>query len=638
MKKIIALLLVLVMSLGLFAGCVEQPVEDPNLAAAKDYLYAMYKEEEGTKTTRNFDRVAVVRIDGTNYDIDWAVKVVSGDEGIVTVQKNEADKTVTIVVSEEVPNETKYELTATIKGQNGATETLTFNHIVPKVPTAAEILDMAYALESGKEMDGTYKLTGVITKIDTPWDDGYKNITVTIVCNGDESRPMMCYRLVSGATTDASKLAIGDTITVEGKIKNYNGTVEFDAKCVLLKVVPGEGGEDKPVEGYDPTGKTPEEIVDAAYELEAGAAFTAPATLTGKVAEVNTAFSDQYQNVTVTIVIEGKEDKPIECFRMKGEGADVVKAGDTITVTGTIKNYNGKIEFDAGCTLDELVPGDGTDIPVIPDNGGTTTPSGDPAADSTLTIAEAIALGQSKEHDTYTAGKYYVTGIITEIYNTTYGKMKIKDEAGNILTVYGTYSADGSTRFDAMTSQPAVGATVKIYGIIGQYNDNAQIKNGWIIEFTGGSATTTPDPEPSTEPACVTNPEIGKAYKLGLWQSKKGEVYYFTGAMSGYYGATSTDKAAGVDVYLEDAGNGAFHIYFMDGETKTYLYGEQSGTHLNFKFGQTKGVFTWDATYNTFKTTIGEAVVFMGTYNNYDTFGMSAEDKIETSYAGHLYE
>ncbi len=270
-----------------------------------------------------------------------------------------------------------------------------------------------------------------------------------------------------------------------------------------------------------------------------------------------------------------------------------------------------------------------------------TTPAPAPSADATpdteLTLAAAIALGSSKEHDTYTEGKYYVTGTIDEIYNTQYGNMKIKDASGNILTVYGTFSADGSTRFDAMATQPAVGATVKIYGIIGQYNGTAQIKNGWIVEQSGATTTPAPAPTPSAEPACVTTPEIGKAYKLGLWQVNKSAVYYFTGAMSGYYGATETDKALAVDVYLEDAGNGAFHIYFMNGTTKSYLYGEASGTHLNFKFGDTKGVFTWNAAYNTFMTTIGDTVVFMGTYSNYVTFGMSSEDKIDTSYTAHLY-
>ena len=38
-----------------------------------------------------------------------------------------------------------------------------------------------------------------------------------------------------------------------------------------------------------------------------------------------------------------------------GEGAETLAVGDTITVSGTIKNYKGTIEFDKGCTLDAVV-------------------------------------------------------------------------------------------------------------------------------------------------------------------------------------------------------------------------------------------------------------------------------------------
>lgn len=44
---------------------------------------------------------------------------------------------------------------------------------------------------------------------------------------------------------------------------------------------------------------------------------------------------------------------------MKGTGADVIKVTDTITVTGTLTNYNGTIEFETGCTLDSYVAGSG---------------------------------------------------------------------------------------------------------------------------------------------------------------------------------------------------------------------------------------------------------------------------------------
>ena len=101
---------------------------------------------------------------------------------------------------------------------------------------------------------------------------------------------------------------------------------------------------------------------------------------------------------------------------------------------------------------------------------------------STLTVVEANAWGETFSHNAYTSDKYYVTGVITEVYNPTYGNMYIADEDGNTLTIYGTYSADGSTKYSAMDYQPIAGDTVTIYGIIGQYNGTAQIKNGWITE------------------------------------------------------------------------------------------------------------------------------------------------------------
>lgn len=107
-----------------------------------------------------------------------------------------------------------------------------------------------------------------------------------------------------------------------------------------------------------------------------------------------------------------------------------------------------------------------------------------PAADSTLTIAQIIDLAAEMTSNVYSEGKYYVVGEITEIYNEQYGNMKIKDANGNILTIYGTYSADGATRFDALETKPAVGDTIKVYGVIGQYNGTPQVKNGWIIEIT----------------------------------------------------------------------------------------------------------------------------------------------------------
>ena len=100
----------------------------------------------------------------------------------------------------------------------------------------------------------------------------------------------------------------------------------------------------------------PKEIVKAAYALAAGDALPYRATLTGKIISVDSEYSAQYGNITVTIEIDGCEDMPIKCYRMKGEGADALKVGDVITVSGTIKNYQHssgdcEVEFDSGCTF-----------------------------------------------------------------------------------------------------------------------------------------------------------------------------------------------------------------------------------------------------------------------------------------------
>jgi len=210
-----------------------------------------------------------------------------------------------------------------------------------------EIVDDAFALESGAELPYVATLTGEIVKINTPYSEQYGNITVTIEVEGtDGVKELLCYR-IKGEGADT--LAVGDTITVTGTIINYNGTIEYAAGSTVDAIVKGEG--EAPVAPEDP-----KEIVDAAFGLEEGASLPYMSTLTGVIVSVDTEYSESYKNVTVSIEVEGTDGmKTIQCYRLKGEGADVIGVGDTITVTGVIKNYYGKVEFDAGCTLDAYV-------------------------------------------------------------------------------------------------------------------------------------------------------------------------------------------------------------------------------------------------------------------------------------------
>lgn len=112
-----------------------------------------------------------------------------------------------------------------------------------------------------------------------------------------------------------------------------------------------------------------------------------------------------------------------------------------------------------------------------------TTAPVDPWAEyNCITIAEAIAICQ-QTGTTQTTEKYYIRGTVDEIWNDTYGNLNISDETGTIK-IYGSYSADGSTRFDAMTERPAVGDEVLLYGSLVNYNDNTpEMVDAWIIDF-----------------------------------------------------------------------------------------------------------------------------------------------------------
>ena len=198
------------------------------------------------------------------------------------------------------------------------------------------ILDAAYKLEDGVAMTAPTALAGEVVSIDTAYSEEYKNITVTIVCDGKEDQKIQCYRLKGeGAAT----LAVGDKIGVYGTIKNYKGTIEFDAGCALIP--------------YDAAAMA--RTVLSAYTLEDGLSIDSAKTLTGVISSIDTAYSEEYKNITVTIVVAGMENNAIQCYRLAGEGADTLAVGDTITVTGTLKNYKGTIEFDKGCTLDAIV-------------------------------------------------------------------------------------------------------------------------------------------------------------------------------------------------------------------------------------------------------------------------------------------
>ncbi len=108
------------------------------------------------------------------------------------------------------------------------------------------------------------------------------------------------------------------------------------------------------------TQMTPAQIIAAAQALGTNETLSGTHTLTGVVTEIEQV--DQ-NDVKLYMEIEGFS---MYCYWLQ-EAGDQVEVGDTITVTGTIKNFNDIIEFDKPTLVSVEKPnqGDTTD----PDNG-----------------------------------------------------------------------------------------------------------------------------------------------------------------------------------------------------------------------------------------------------------------------------
>ena len=156
--------------------------------------------------------------------------------------------------------------------------------------------------------DGTEViLKGVVTKINAAWSDQYNNISVTIT---DATGSFYLYKL-------ATKVELGDFITVKGSIGSYKDSKQL-----------AQGGTAEIAS---------QTSLDKLAALEDGTSVV----IKGKVSEINTAWSDQHNNISVTI---SDGENTFYVFRL----ATKVELGDTIVVVGKVGSYNGNKQIAAG--------------------------------------------------------------------------------------------------------------------------------------------------------------------------------------------------------------------------------------------------------------------------------------------------
>ena len=243
-------------------------------------------------------------------------------------------------------------------------------------------------------------------------------------------------------------------------IASEAGTVIDFSKGVDL----GTGGGETPDPGTDYSkaeSKTVAEFIAAAdkatyYKLK------------GTVSGYNSTYcSFDLTDATGTIYVYNTANK--------GEWSSKIKDGGTVELAGLYDYYDGKSQHEV------------VKAQILSFTEGETP---DPSEIKDATVAEFIAAEVS------TTQLYRLTGTITEIQNTTYGNLMLKDATGEVL-IYGVKKDKdaGNTSFSELGAE--VGDKLTVVGQRGAYNTTIEMKSGYCEKLE--KDTTTPKFSVSTE-------------------------------------------------------------------------------------------------------------------------------------------
>lgn len=588
MKRIIALLLVAVMMLPMFAACnkdtesdatdaneTDAPATDapstddegnkndaPDVEAAKDFLKAAVLQGSSSLSKKvSFDLPAQVTTGDLVYTVEWVSSVEA-----ITIAASATAGFVTVTLPTTNSAELAYTLTATVKYGDESAQ-LVINCVLP-------VIEESVSVGGDLKADTAYKF--FIAQVNLKQ---YLYVTAT----GDGQ--------YISTTTDATAAPDFFAEVVDGGYKFYT-KVDGATKYLNAAVEKREGEENK----YD-----------------------------RKLTFTDTTDSVWYYKANTN------------AWYVKVDGAEYVLGNyntyNTLSLSESrhlTEANTGKDQFPAGFIVEANI----ASLPAFKDP--------DPIE---KTIAEFIDIANKLEQNATTnPQKYVITGTVKEIKSEQYGNLIITDGNGKDIYIYGTYSADGKTAYNALEVKPVVGDTVKLVGVASYY-DGPQMKSGWILAHTpaqGGSDggdDSNDNNNTNLSVVLTTAPVAGTNYAIGFINTNVSatDVYYISDGMAAtYYLATSETLADAKVVGVEDT-TGGYHLYVMIDAAKKYINVSTSGTHVNANYEDTAStVWTWDDTVKTLVTDVNGTSYALGTSssNSYTTLGPV---KTSDSFIAQLY-
>lgn len=330
-----------------------------------------------------------------------------------------------------------------------------------------------YVLSFGSERnlyqaaDNTFKHDEFLVYVS---NDGKKWVALEYAFpNGDKSRRWDLASTTFTVPAGTKSLYVYMTATVASAymVDDLDLSVAAEAGAVIdfsKGIDLGTGGGETPDPGTDYSkaeSKTVAEFIAAAdkatyYKLK------------GTVSGYNSTYcSFDLTDATGTIYVYNTANKD--------EWSSKIKDGGTVELAGLYDYYDGKSQHEV------------VKAQILSFTEGETP---DPSEIKDATVAEFIAAEVS------TTQLYRLTGTITEIQNTTYGNLMLKDATGEVL-IYGVKKDKdaGNTSFSELGAE--VGDKLTVVGQRGAYNTTIEMKSGYCEKLE--KDTTTPKFSVSTE-------------------------------------------------------------------------------------------------------------------------------------------
>lgn len=358
----------------------------------------------------------------------------------------------------------------------------------PPTPVVADTITVAQALEIGKALqvsdknnkypsEKSYVIKGYSCGIEQAYDTTYKNETFWISdTKGTRTTDKaVAFEVYRGKPNPAEEIGLDALVQFTCKILNFNGTIEnYDSNLAVEVLEPGVIEIPDTITVADAIALaqnlTPSDK-DHKYPTEKSYAIK------GYVSNIVDYYDQQYKNETFWITDEKgarTSDKTVafEVYRGKPNPAAEVGLDAYVMVTCKIINFGGTAEnFESGPTVEVLEPGK----PVVID---------------TVSVAEALAIGEKLADNAYTDNPYVIIGYVTKAYEP--------DSGYTSQNFYMADDPDARGDFYAYRAKPDAkinkGDYVQLFGKIQKYVGS----KGTTIELSNGTATHLEAPKLDT--------------------------------------------------------------------------------------------------------------------------------------------